>query len=99
MEGEALTGLSVMRYQSENFILDADDYSLTRNGVNHPIEPQVFDLLLHLIKNRGKLIEHGDLVASIWNGRIVSDSAIAARISAASASPPTIIIEVFSRAV
>ena len=35
-----------MRYESENFVLDTDDYSLTRNGVNHPIEPRVFDLLV-----------------------------------------------------
>lgn len=46
MDGEALIGLPVMRYQSENFILDTDGCSLTRNGVNHPVEPQVFDLLV-----------------------------------------------------
>ena len=43
MDGEALNGEPVMRYQSENFTLDTDDYSLTRNGINHAIEPQVFD--------------------------------------------------------
>ncbi len=36
-----------------------------------------------MIENRGKLIDHQELIESIWKGRIVSDSAIAARISAA----------------
>jgi TolB-like protein/Tfp pilus assembly protein PilF len=83
MEGEALTGLPVMRYQSENFILDTDDYSLTRNGVSHPIEPQVFDLLVYLIENRNRVVTREELLDQLWNGRIVSDSAINARLKEA----------------
>ena len=83
MTGEALTGLPVMRYQSENFILDTDDYSLTRNGVNHPIEPQVFDLLVYLIENRNRVVTREELLDQLWNGRIVSDSAINARLKEA----------------
>ena len=47
------------------------------------VEPQVFDLLVYLIENRGRLIDHAALVEVVWQGRLVSDSAIAARISAA----------------
>jgi len=83
MEGEVLTGLPVMRYQSENFILDTDDYSLTRNGVIHPIEPQVFDLLVYLIENRNRVVTRAELLDQLWNGRIVSDSAINARLKEA----------------
>lgn len=83
MEGEALTGLPVMRYQSENFILDTDDYSLIRNGINHPIEPQVFDLLVYLIENRNRVVTREELLEQMWNGRIVSDSAINARLKEA----------------
>ena len=83
MNGEAPTGLPVMRYQSENFILDTDDYSLTRNGVNHPIEPQVFDLLVYLIENRNRVVTREELLDQLWNGRIVSDSAINARLKEA----------------
>ncbi len=83
MEGEALTGLPVMRYQSENFILDMDDYSLARNGVNHSIEPQVFDLLVYLIENRNRVVTREELLDQLWNGRIVSDSAINARLKEA----------------
>jgi TolB-like protein len=83
MNGEVLTGLPVMRYQSENFILDTDDYSLTRNGVNHPIEPQVFDLLVYLIENKNRVVTREELLDQLWNGRIVSDSAINARLKEA----------------
>lgn len=83
MDGEALTGLPVMRYQSENFTLDSDDYSLTRNGINYAIEPQVFDLLIHLIENRNRVVTREELLDQLWNGRIVSDSAINARLKEA----------------
>ena len=83
MDGEALSGLPVMRYQTQNFTLDTDDYSLKRNGINHAIEPQVFDLLVYLIENRNRVVARDELLDKLWNGRIVSDSAINARLKAA----------------
>ena len=83
MDGEALNGEPVMRYQSENFTLDTDDYSLTRNGINHAIEPQVFDLLIYLIENRNRVVTREELLERLWHGRIVSDSAINARLKEA----------------
>ena len=47
------------------------------------IEPQAFDLLQYLIQNRGRLVSRDDLIASVWAGRIVSDSAMTTRINAA----------------
>jgi adenylate cyclase len=47
------------------------------------IEPQVFDLLEFLVTNRHRVVSRDDLLAAVWNGRIVSDSAIDARINAA----------------
>jgi DNA-binding winged helix-turn-helix (wHTH) protein/pimeloyl-ACP methyl ester carboxylesterase len=63
--------------------LDLDARELTRNGVEVSVEPQVFDLLVYLLRNRGRLVSHDELITAIWRGRMVSDSAIAARISAA----------------
>jgi TolB-like protein len=48
-----------------------------------PIEPQVFDLLVHLIRNRTRVVSKDELLQSVWHGRIVSDSALANRINAA----------------
>ena len=72
-----------MKYRFNDCELDTDSRELTRSGAAVAVEPQVFDLLLYLVKDPGRLIDHAALIESVWNGRIVSDSAIAARISAA----------------
>lgn len=71
-----------MRYQFTDYILDTDAHSLFRDGKAQRIEPQVFDLLLLLLKNSGALVTKDQLVEEIWGGRIVSESAISARIAA-----------------
>jgi pimeloyl-ACP methyl ester carboxylesterase/DNA-binding winged helix-turn-helix (wHTH) protein len=52
-------------------------------GASRPVEPQVFDLLLCLVKAGARVVSRDELVAEVWRGRVVSDSAISARISAA----------------
>src|SRR5262249_29885074 len=56
---------------------------LRHGAVAVPVEPQVFDLLAYLIKNRDRVASKDDLVAAIWGGRIVSESALTSRINAA----------------
>jgi TolB-like protein/Tfp pilus assembly protein PilF len=46
------------------------------------IEPQVFDLLECLIRNRDRVVSKDDMIASVWGGRIVSESALTTRINA-----------------
>jgi len=48
-----------------------------------PVEPQVFDLLLTLLRKPGAFLTRDDLIEAVWGGRIASDSAISARVSAA----------------
>jgi len=43
----------------------------------------VFDLLVYLVENRDRVVSRDDLIASVWGGRIVSDSTLATRINAA----------------
>ena len=47
------------------------------------VQPQVFDLLEYLIRNRGHVVSRDDLLDAIWGGRIVSESTLATRINAA----------------
>ena len=47
------------------------------------VEPQVFDLLVYLVDNRDRVVSKDDLIASVWCGRIVSDSTLTSRINAA----------------
>jgi adenylate cyclase len=48
-----------------------------------PVEPQVFDLLIYLIEQRERVVSRDDLIAAVWGGRIVSESALSTQISAA----------------
>src|SRR4029079_18344868 len=41
------------------------------------------DVLVHLIENRDRVVSKDDLIASVWQGRIVSDSTLDSRINAA----------------
>jgi TolB-like protein len=45
------------------------------------VTPQVFDLLCYLIRNRERVVSKDDLIAAIWNGRVVSDSALTTRMN------------------
>src|SRR5207237_8337401 len=47
------------------------------------MQPQVFDLLVHLLKYRDRVVSRDDLIALVWGGRIVSDSTLDSRINAA----------------
>lgn len=72
-----------MPYLFENFALDGDRRELRRGNDLISVEPQVFDLLQYLIRNRERVVSKDDLVDAVWQGRIVSDATLASRISAA----------------
>jgi len=63
--------------------LDTSRRELRRGSEVIAIEPQVFDLLVHLIENRDRVVSKDDLIATVWGGRIVSDSTLISRINAA----------------
>ena len=69
-----------MRYFFEDFALDTDRRELRRGTETVAVEPQVFDLLVYLLRNRERVVSRDDLLASIWQGRIVSESALNTRI-------------------
>ncbi|GLR87152.1 membrane protein [Bradyrhizobium iriomotense] len=64
-------------------MLDCDLRELTRDGAPVPLQPQVFDLLVHLVTQRGRVVTKDDLISQVWDNRIVSDSALNSRINAA----------------
>lgn len=73
----------VLRYLFEDLALDTDRRELRRGPALVAIEPQVFDLLVHLIRHRDRVVSKDELLASIWHGRVVSESALFNRINAA----------------
>jgi TolB-like protein/DNA-binding winged helix-turn-helix (wHTH) protein len=72
-----------MRFLFGDYILDPRRRELSRGGEAIHVEPQVFDLLLHLIRNREQVVSKDDLLAAVWGGRIVSESTLSNRINTA----------------
>src|SRR5262245_45635243 len=56
---------------------------LRRAGAIVHVEPQVFDLLVYLIRNRHRTVSKDELFDSIWQGRVVSEATLSSRVSAA----------------
>ena len=72
-----------MRYSFEKFLLDTGTRELRRDRELLSVEPKVFDLLSYLIVNRERVVSKDDLIADVWNGRIVSDAALTTCLNAA----------------
>src|SRR5436190_6657066 len=64
-------------------LLDIERRELRRGSEPIAVEPQVFDLLIYLVRNRDRVVSKDDLIGSVWGGRIVSDSTLTSRINAA----------------
>jgi len=67
----------------EDFRIDIARGELRRAGQVVPLEPQVLDLIVYLATHPGTIVSRDELIAHVWDGRIVSDSAISTRINAA----------------
>ncbi|NRP70798.1 Transcriptional regulator HilA [Ensifer psoraleae] len=65
-----------------DYVLDPERRELTLRGQVVAVGPQVFDLLLHLVRNRDRVVSKDDLLQAVWGGRIVSESTITSHINA-----------------
>jgi TolB-like protein/Flp pilus assembly protein TadD len=69
-------------FRFEDYMLDVERRELRRGVAVIALEPQVFDLLAYLIRNRARVVGKGDLIQDVWSGRFVSDSALTTRLNA-----------------
>ena len=72
-----------MKYRFDDFELSVDARELRSSAGAIAIEPQVFNLLVHLIENCERVVSKEELIEAIWDGRFVSDAAVASRIKSA----------------
>ncbi|MEI7037620.1 winged helix-turn-helix domain-containing tetratricopeptide repeat protein [Fulvimonas yonginensis] len=72
-----------MIYRFDAFELDLAKFELRAEGQVRPVEPQVFALLALLVGNRERLVTRDEIIEKVWDGRIVSDAAIASRVKSA----------------
>ena len=72
-----------MHFHFGDYALDVERRELKRRSEQIPVEPQVFDLLVYLLRNRDRVVSKDDLIGAVWGGRIVSESTLTSRINAA----------------
>jgi len=72
-----------LNFRFADFEIDLARQELRRAGAIVHVEPQVFDLLMHLIRNRDRIVSKDELFEAVWQGRIVSEATLSSRISAA----------------
>jgi DNA-binding winged helix-turn-helix (wHTH) protein len=73
-------------FSFETYVLDTAKRELRRGAETIALEPQVFDLLAYLIRNRDRVVTQDDLLTGVWQGRIVSESTLRSRLTAARAA-------------
>lgn len=66
-----------------DFELDIAAFELRQGGQRIAVEPQVLRLILLLIDNADRLVTRNEIIDQVWDGRIVSDSALSSRIKSA----------------
>ncbi len=73
-----------MLYLFEDYALDTNRRELRRGSDLVTLEPKVFDLLAYMVgENRERVVAKEDLIAAVWGGRMVSNSALTTRLNAA----------------
>jgi DNA-binding winged helix-turn-helix (wHTH) protein len=69
-------------YKFDGCELDLRRFELRRNGRPCRIEPQVFDVLVLLMRERDRVVTKEEILDTVWGDRSVSESALTSRIKA-----------------
>jgi DNA-binding winged helix-turn-helix (wHTH) protein/Tfp pilus assembly protein PilF len=72
-----------MIYRFGPFELDLATVELRARGEILRLEPQVFALLALLVENYDRLVSKDEIIEKVWDGRVVSDAAVASRVKSA----------------
>lgn len=72
-----------MIFRFDVFELDLAKLELRADGTLRPVEPQVFALLALLVANRERVVSRDEIIEKVWDGRVVSDSAVDSRVKSA----------------
>ncbi|WP_231750944.1 transcriptional regulator, partial [Mycobacterium sp. NAZ190054] len=74
---------SLRVWRWDEFVLDAGRYELRCGDRTIRVEPQVFDVLTHLVSNSERFVTKEELFDTVWGGRFVGEAALTSRIKAA----------------
>ena len=73
---------AVIRF-GEGYELDTARRELRQDGHVIHVEPQVFDVLVHLASNPGRVVTRNELLDAVWDTRFVTAAAVSSRIRSA----------------
>jgi len=68
-------------YEFGTFRLNRTERLLTRDGQEVPLTPKVFDTLLVLVENGGRVLEKNELISLLWPDSFVEESSLSQNIS------------------
>jgi TolB-like protein len=64
-------------HRFDRFIVDLRSACLRRDGIVVPLRPKSFDVLVHLVRNPGRLVTKDELIDSVWRNVIVTENSLA----------------------
>src|SRR6516165_4600248 len=68
-------------YEFGQYSLDPAERLFSRDGVPLALTPKVFDTLVCLVRNRGRLLTKDELLREVWPGTFVEEVNLAVNIS------------------
>ncbi len=66
--------MSARFYEFGPFQIDKVNHVLMRDGETLPLKPKVFDTLLLLVENRGRVLDKDELLSRLWPDTVVEES-------------------------
>src|SRR5215218_9350146 len=69
-------------YTFDSFRIDARERQLSRNEQPVPLPPKVFDVLLVLVENSGRIVGKDELMKKVWSDTFVEEANLTVNISA-----------------
>jgi DNA-binding winged helix-turn-helix (wHTH) protein len=70
-----------MTFEFGLFKLDETGRALRRGAHEIQLQPRAFDLLVHLVRNRGRVVPKDELLDAIWPGVTVTDNSLQRAVS------------------
>jgi DNA-binding winged helix-turn-helix (wHTH) protein/TolB-like protein len=71
------------KFRIGDYVVDTARYRISLGDVPVAVEPKVFDLLVHLIHHRDRVLTREELFQAVWDGREVSDATLSNHVASA----------------
>jgi DNA-binding winged helix-turn-helix (wHTH) protein/TolB-like protein len=71
------------KFRIGEYVVDTTRFRISHGDVTVAVEPKVFDLLVHLIRHRDRVLTREQLFEAVWQGREVSDATLSNHVRSA----------------